>query len=88
MQSLTPLIKTWCPEIPNEDAQQIIGVCNTFHHACIESCKSYPMTRKNWMGMYNYFNLHSPVTKSDIGQQSEAGYYVLLMTHLMCEARF
>ena len=40
-------IKTWFPEIPREDLQQIIGVHRNFHIAHMESLKSLMDDTKN-----------------------------------------
>jgi hypothetical protein len=40
--------------------QQKLDEHNNFHHGHIESCECYPMTQKNWMGVWNNFNWPSP----------------------------
>jgi hypothetical protein len=40
MQSLKSFIKTWFPEIPRGNVQQIFGVRHIFSNTCIESCES------------------------------------------------
>ena len=47
IRSQISFIKTWFPEIPREDLQQIIGAHHSFHIPRMESRESYRMTRKN-----------------------------------------
>ena len=80
MQSLTLLIKMWFPEILRADVQQIIVEHNNFHHAHIESCEELD----GYVELFQLASRESTVTKNKISV--EAGYYVILMPHHMCEA--
>ena len=44
---------------PSVTYTYIVPTHNNFQYTCIESCQSYPMTQKYWLGEKNHFDLPS-----------------------------